>query len=206
MKFSTWLAALTAKTTPVDADLLVLLDSEASNAPKKITKANLLAGAGGSGLYSAYVCIQDRKAQNTQGGTFTAAGWRTRPLTTESADTGTHASIASNQITLAAGTWRIMASAPAYNVNFHQARLYNISDTAVQQDTSGNDMYGTTEVAGSTTFATSRSIIAGRFTIADTKIFEIQHKCTTTNADDGFGSAGNLGPEIYTIVELWKEA
>lgn len=41
--------ALAAKTTPADADVIPLLDSAASYAPKPITVANLLAAAGGGG-------------------------------------------------------------------------------------------------------------------------------------------------------------
>ena len=40
----------TAKTTVVDADVLLISDSEASGALKKMTKANLTAGLGGVGL------------------------------------------------------------------------------------------------------------------------------------------------------------
>lgn len=41
--------AITGKTTPVDGDLLLIEDSEASNAKKKVTVANLLATVSGSG-------------------------------------------------------------------------------------------------------------------------------------------------------------
>ena len=41
--FGTWISGLTGKTTPVDADTLVLSDSAASNASKKLTWANLKA-------------------------------------------------------------------------------------------------------------------------------------------------------------------
>jgi hypothetical protein len=56
MKFSTWLAALTEKTTPADGDLVVVLDSAASNAPKKMQKSNLVGASGGAseGAYTAY--------------------------------------------------------------------------------------------------------------------------------------------------------
>lgn len=50
MRFSTWLAALTEKTTPADGDLVVILDSAASNAPKKIQKSNLVGAGTGSGI------------------------------------------------------------------------------------------------------------------------------------------------------------
>lgn len=178
----------------------VLAMNAGATAPEWVT-------GGGGGLYSAYVCIQDRKSQNTAGGTFTAGDWRTRTLNTEAADTGNHASVASNQISLAAGTYRVRASAPALAVLQNQARIYNITDSAVLQDTSGNDLVGSTQYAGVNTYITqTESIIVGRFTIAGTKTLELQHKSAATKADNGFGVAANLATEIYAVVEFWKES
>src|SRR4051794_9968990 len=86
------------------------------------------AGSAGGGLYAAYLCYQDQQAQATDAGTFTSGAWRTRVLTTEVADTGSHGSLATNQITLDAGTYRVEASAPAFAVDHHQLRLQNITD------------------------------------------------------------------------------
>lgn len=44
------IAAMAAKAAPVDADLIVVEDSEDSNTPKKVTKAQLLDGLGGGGV------------------------------------------------------------------------------------------------------------------------------------------------------------
>jgi hypothetical protein len=48
MKWSTWLAALAEKVTPHNDDVLILLDSEASYAPKKVKKSNV-AGSSSTG-------------------------------------------------------------------------------------------------------------------------------------------------------------
>lgn len=142
-----------------------------------------------------YACIRDEKAQGTNGGTFTSGAWRTRDLNTEQSDEDGIVSIAANQFTLAAGTYRILAHVPAYIVNSHQARLQNITDA-------------TTEILGSAEYASDDgnvdSLIVGSFTITAAKVFEIQHRCQTTNAADGFGRNVNVTTEIYTIVELWK--
>lgn len=50
MKYSTWAASLTEKTTPADGDLVVVLDSAASNEPKKMQKSNLVGAGTGSGI------------------------------------------------------------------------------------------------------------------------------------------------------------
>jgi hypothetical protein len=154
-------------------------------------------GAGGGA--EDYIYIEDQKAQGTNGGTATLGSWQTRDLNTEVHDSGGHASIASNQITLAAGTYRFSISAPAFSVNQHQARLQNVSDaTTVKEGTS-------TYASSGTPAAPTRSFIKGRFTIASSKTFEIQHKVTSTKATDGFGTQVNFTTEVFTTAEFWKE-
>ena len=139
------------------------------------------------------VFIQDQKTLGTDGGTFTSGAWRTRDLTTLVLDPESLASLAANQVTLVAGTWRINSSAPAFRVNGHQARLRNI--TAGTTTT-----LGTSESSGTGGSTTNRSTIIGAFVIAVSTIFEIQHQCATTRATDGFGSAASFATEIYTDV------
>ncbi len=153
----------------------------------------------GNGLYAAYICIVDKKAQNTSGGTFTSGSWSTRTLTDELHDTGNYASISSNQITLAAGTYRCEISCPAIAVHRHQTRLYNVTDSAVV-------LTGTSEFSNSTNYNSTSSFIRGRFTLAAQKNLEVQHRCERTQSINGYGVESNFGDEIYTIVELWKES
>lgn len=154
-------------------------------------------GAAGDGkkVTDAYVCVRDKKAQNTHGGTFTLGAWRTRDITEEQADPRNICSIAANQITLSAGTYRCLISAPAYNVDSHQARLYDITGAAVL-------LIGTAERE---TVDTSRSVIVGRFTLAAESVLEIQHQSSGTQASSGFGYCCNFADEIYTTAEFWRE-
>lgn len=143
-----------------------------------------------------YICINDTKASGVGGGAFNNGAWRTRDLNTEVADTGGHASVAANQITLAAGTYRVRASAPAHVVNRHQTRLQNITD-------------GTTLLVGTseyTPLSQGKSFVEGRFTIADTKVIELQHQCETS-IGSGFGVAHAIWAEseVYSIVVLERE-
>lgn len=155
-------------------------------------------GSAGSFLND-YICIVDQKAQNTAGGTFTSGAWQTRDLNTERSDTGGHASVASNQITLAAGTYIVHASAPAHAVNWHQARLQNITDASTILE-------GTSEAATTASSVTSRSVVVGKFTLVAQKVVELQHRCTVTKTTNGYGLAANFTNEIYSVVELWKVA
>lgn len=155
---------------------------------------------GSGGGASDYIHFRDEKTANTSGGDFTTGAWRTRDLNTEVADTGNHASLSSNEITLPAGTYECRISVPAYAVNAHRARLYNVTDTA-------EILLGTTEYAGNTTNGMTRSWIVGRFTIAGTKNIRVEHICALTKTTNGFGLAANLGvTELYTVVEMWKLA
>lgn len=151
------------------------------------------AGGGGD-----YLCYRDQKTQNTAGGTFTSGAWRTRDLNTEVADTGGFGSVASNQITLAAGTYRVSARAPALNCNRHQCRLQNITDASTID-------VGSSEYATTSTNGVNDSVLHTRFTIAGTKTLELQHQCQTTQATEGFGVEANFTTEVYAEVELWKE-
>jgi len=147
--------------------------------------------------YSDYIHLQDQKAQNTDGGTFTSGAWRTRDLTTEVNDLGEHCSLASNQFTLEAGTYYIRARLPAYDCNKHQGILYNVTDSAVE-------IVGSSDYNDNGHNVFSHSYIDGVFTIAASKAFEIRHQCAITAATYGFGVACNFTTEIYTSVELWK--
>jgi len=146
-----------------------------------------------------YVCVRDKKALGTKGGTFTSGAWRTRDINDEQADTAGICSLASNQITLAAGSYRCMISCPSHRVRRHQTRLYNITDAAVL-------LLGTGEYARDDTYGTTRSFVVGRFILVAQKTLEVQHRCEVTRANDGFGVQQNFTDEIYTVAEFWREA
>ena len=157
-------------------------------------------GDGGGGGAEDYILIRDEKASGIIGGTFTAGAWQTRDLNTEVHDDGGHASVASNQITLAAGTYRFGAHAPGVSVNFHKLRLYNITDAATIEI--GTSDRSTTSAANS-----NKSFIEGEFTIDASKVIELQHRCSTTANNIGFGFDATLGVnEVYAVIEFWKVA
>lgn len=145
-----------------------------------------------------YILLRDEKAQNTAGGTFTSGSWQVRDIA-EISDTSGLCSVSSNQITLAAGTYRMQISCPAYSVNNHQCRLYNVTDASVIA-------YGAIAYSQQTlNTCTTTSNLSYKFTIASTKVLEIQHRCQATQATDGLGTLCNFGTEVYTVAEFWKE-
>lgn len=180
-----------------------VLTSDGTDPSYAKVNANHLATTGATALSrvpSDYMLIRDEKADGTAGGTFTSGSWQTRTLNTETADTGAHAAVAANQITLAAGTYRFRATAPAYKVDTHRLRLQNITagttvatGPAVRAAAAGDDIMLAT--------------VEGRFTIAGATVFEVQHRSSATKATDGFGLAATFGTnEVFAQIELWREA
>ena len=161
-----------------------------------IVKADLAANAV---AFVSYAIIADQKAQNTAGGTFTSGAWRTRDLNTEIADPDGIVSISSNQFTLGVGSYLIRWSAPAYQTNNHQTRLYNVTSASVVA-------VGTTEYADATNLVYNRSCGAARVTIASSTVYALEHRCTTTVSGNGFGVAANFTTEQYGLVEIFKES
>lgn len=145
-----------------------------------------------------YIKLSEVQNSGVNAGGFTSGAWQTRTINTENNDTGGHCSLAANQFTLQAGTYRIYASAPAYNVSYHRAMLYNISDAA-------DEIMGSSQYTENAHNVVTRSFVVGEFTIASAKTFEIQHRCSITQASSGFGLAVGFGQsEEFTAVELWK--
>ena len=144
--------------------------------------------------------VRDEKANNTAGGTATSGSFQTRTLNTSVTNEISGASLASNQITLPSGTYFIIASAPAYSINRHKAKLRNTTD-------SSDTIIGTTEWCYNTYEGSNRSFVIGRFTIASQKVFELQHFVGSTTATSGFGLATNASViEVYSDVQIWKVA
>ncbi len=147
---------------------------------------------------------QDQKPSGTDGGTFTSGAWRTRMLNTEIVNTIAGASLASNQITLPAGTYRITATAPAHNVNKHKAMIYGVSG-----DT-GNLMLGTSEnttdgYASTGLPTTTASKIDGVITLSNASVIELRHRCENSSSGTGMGTASGFGvAEVYSSIVIEK--
>lgn len=144
--------------------------------------------------------IRDEKAGGTDGGSFTSGSWVTRTLNTEVTNEIAGASLASNQITLPAGTYEVYGRVPAHAVNYHKARLWDVTNSITL--IVGNTGYS--NVAG---YSDSDSILMGRFTLAGSTDIEVQHECSDTNSGgNGLGLAGaDFGHvEIYTQVAIRK--
>jgi hypothetical protein len=146
-----------------------------------------------------YAYIRDEKTTGTAGGSATA-GWQTRTLNTKVTDISGVVTLASNQMVLAAGGWRVKARAPGFRTEGFRIRLRNVTA-------------GTTILAGSNGYSgvspdavQTDTHLSGRFVIAAGQTLELQQYCTLASASAGLGAAvadGEVG--IYAEIELWKE-
>lgn len=146
-----------------------------------------------------YVNIQDQKTSGTASGSFTSGAWQTRTLNTVHADSGSIATLSSNQITLPAGTYRVRFVAAGAAVDRHQTRVQNVTDATTLA-------LGVNAFAPASGTHSNTSNGSGRFTISAPKLIELQHRCQTTRATDGYGFAASWGTEVYAVVEFWKES
>ena len=141
--------------------------------------------------------IKEEQNASVAGGTIDNT-FPTRTLNVVIENSITGASLSSNQITLPAGTYRVEGSFPAYSCNRHQSRLRNITDSTTELE-------GTSGYSDNTNNGYSDSDIVGNFTIASSKVFEVQHGSSATQATNGLGNPANLlTSEIYGRIKLVK--
>ena len=158
-----------------------------------------LKGAGAGGSVTTYAVFNDTKGSGVNGGTFTTGAWRTRDLQTSQFNNITSCSLASNQITLPAGTYKIEGNAEAYVVGRHQTRIYNITDSATL-------FLGRTEYADSANDVATASSFIGIVVLTGTKVIELQHQGGVTRATDGFGVQTTFGDNVYSVISITKVA
>lgn len=143
--------------------------------------------------------VRDEKASGVAGGSGIPDGYVVRTLNTAKKNSMSGASLAGNQITLPAGTFRVSFTAPAGpTASNHKAYLYNVTD-------------GVTTVAGTSTYApqsaqivTVSQVLCAEFTISSSKVFEVRHWITATGTPN-LGAASSSGQvEVYTDVFIEK--
>ena len=153
----------------------------------------------GGKFESALFHVRDEKSSGTDGGT-SQTSFTKRDLNTSVTNEISGASISSSVITLPAGTYYILASAPVNSGDRHKLKLRNTTD-------SSDTLIGTTEYSDTGDDVVTRSFVTGRFTIASQKNFELQHKCSVSIASNGFGiQSASSTTEVYTDCQIWKVA
>lgn len=94
------------------------------------------------------------------------------------------------------------AEAPAFYVNRHKLRWQDITNATTIAE--GQNAHAP---AAGADMSQTNAVVKCMFTIATSTVFELQHRCQTTRATNGFGVATGIGSnEIYARVELIKTA
>ena len=134
--------------------------------------------------------VEEQQNANTAGGTFTAGAWRTRVLNTEVLNTIPGASLASNQVTLPAGTYWIEAAGPAAYVNGHRTKIYDITNSA--DLLVGRSHLCMVSGGNSDTILNDYARVEGKIVLTASTVMELQHWCITTRATNGLGYPTNI--------------
>jgi hypothetical protein len=140
--------------------------------------------------------VVDQKSTGTSGDAGTApTSWTIRTLNTVAYNDLTGASLDSNIVTLPAGRYRVEASDPAYNVDWHRIRLYNVTGSETL-------LVGPNEFARSSSDAHSTAAqLKGYFTLSTTSGIRLEHYARFGSGSTLFGFASSDGsPEIYASV------
>lgn len=133
--------------------------------------------------------VQDQKASGTNPASIVSGAWRTRELNTEVTDTGSIASVAGNQVTVAAGTYLAFCAAPSSvgnSVNRLRIRDTTAGATLVQGSDGGQSI--------------STLIVNGYFTLTAQSVLELQHYTTLTGNGGAPVTTGEV--EVYANVYL----
>ena len=152
-----------------------------------------------AGLFSSYAVLMDVRSEGQDGGTFTSGQWQVRDLNTEYYDPDGIVTLSSNIFVLQAGYYFIRFSATAHRVGTHKCVLFRESGTQTIFAQGSSERLVTD--GGS-----NRSEGVWRGQISGTVNLQIRHRCSSTRDNDGLGKASTADEELYTIVEIFKEA
>lgn len=156
------------------------------------TSTNSTNTIGGAGTNMVSI-IKDVKSQGTHAGTFSSGAWRQRDLNTLEGNAGSRVSVASNQFTLQPGKYLVYATAPAHDVSYNRLRLRNTTDTTYVYG-----MVADADLNGTTSYVT----VSGYYDFTSTKTLRLEHRCQTTENNDGFGVATGWGSEVYATITI----
>lgn len=155
----------------------------------------------------AVALVQEQKATGVASDTPKVSGSENKRAYNTVVYDGIGISLSSGQVTLPAGTYLLVASAPCTGVNNNKVRLRNVTDnTTVAVGSTG----AATDI-GSSYFMPMRSWVWAHFTIASSKAFEVLHFISGSIAsgsdkgDMGSPAAGGL-IEVYADMFIWKLA
>jgi len=148
-----------------------------------------------------YLNVTNEQSSGVDGGSLTVDTWNKRTLNTTKVNNIDGASLGSSQLTLPAGTYRVNVSCVVKRDEGNlqtQLRLYDTTGHSVSL--LGLSMY---KDQGSNEEPSVTLTLAGRFTLSEESVIELQNN-TNDTCTNGQGKATGFGTEVYANVELWK--
>ena len=144
-----------------------------------------------------YAKFKISESSGVDGGSISSSTPVTRSLT-KVYDPDNFASLSSNQVSLGAGTYKIIADVVANSVNHHFITWESQSGDSVSLD--GN--MARDGGAGNH----SKSTIIDYFTLTQTTVFELKQESSGSQSGNGLGDASGIHEEIYGNLLLEKVA
>jgi hypothetical protein len=155
-------------------------------------------GGGGTPYTPSIAILRDEKSSGTNGGSSAASTWNNRTINTEVSDIKNIVTLASNQFTPIAGTYKIDVSAATHGGGgVHKLRLYNVTQDAVVAY--GLNGRGPTQ---SQAYPTTLKTI---FTANGTDAYRIDHYTNAAVANTGLGFPTSITGVNEVYLELILE-
>ena len=164
-----------------------------------------LAGKANSDLSNAtgnaigfYFFAKDVKAQGVAGGSSSANTWQTRDINTIKVNR-IGATLANNQVTVPAGTYKIRARVPGAVVVLFRVAIYNATDGTYLE-------FSGSQRADSSYADNIYAEVEGEFTFTVPTKIELRFWSSGAYATTGFGYASNTTgvSESYSEITIWK--
>lgn len=134
-------------------------------------------------------------AAGTDGANSVSGSWQTYPLSSETDDPDSIGSLASNAVTLDAGTYECEASVKVGSSGQAQVRLRQTSGTAAT-------LLNGTPAHEAANYGGVQHGLTGRFTLAAQETIELQYRCATSTTA-GLGNAPSGSPSNWGEPHVW---
>lgn len=147
--------------------------------------------------------LRDEKSNGTAAQSLAEGTWNTRVLQTVPKNTIGGASLSSNQVTLAPGTYKLSGYAQIWGGAEHKLRWFNVSDTSTVI-VGANSFAQRETITGPDINQGDRAVIYGEFTITATKTFRLEHQNEAETASEG-NALGGRASLISSVSEVYAE-
>ena len=176
----------------LEGSLVVILLEFSFSVPEISVRVALVAAHGpASDQFESVSILTDERGTGEDGGTFTSGSWQRRDLNTiHGSNVNNWVMLSNNKFSLIEGHYFVSANARSYNSGNNQLRVFDVTNDAPL-------FYGENST-------NNIAILKHHLTVASGwQTFQLEHRCSVTQADTGFGVANSFGgPEIYTQLKI----